>query len=113
MISLKGFNQQIVTMKKSGTPTVNAPAVLSANYTAAAASADATFIGIISSVNDETVGVQMTGYVESSYTGTTAPTRGYCTLAANGSGGVKVASSGRTVIVTNVDTIYRKVGFIL
>lgn len=112
MISLKGFNQQIITLKKSGTPTTGAPAVISANNTAAAAGANGVFVGVINTVSDTTVGVQMTGYVEMAYSGT-APSCGMAILVADGSGGVKAAETGRTVTVVSVDTTYGKVGFIL
>lgn len=75
----------------------------------------ATFIGICTNVNALTAQVQLHGYVQLPYTGSTAPSVGYCRLAANGSGGVSVAgsSTGREYLVLDVDTTDAVVGFML
>ena len=62
----------------------------------------AVFSGVIAGVRDELVTVQYRGFVTLPYTGT-APAVGYANLAANGSGGVKTASGGRSLLVVSVD----------
>jgi hypothetical protein len=59
------------------------------------------------------VTVQTEGYVSLPYSGT-APQPGYVSLAADGTGGVKsVATGGRQLLVINVDTDKKTIGFML
>lgn len=62
--------------------------------------------GVAATVSgDGYAGVVIGGLVEVPYTGTTAPTAGWNTLAANGSGGMTVVSEkGAAFLVVSVDT---------
>ena len=64
------------------------------------------FCGIVRSVaKDGTAcSVQLRGAAEVPYSGS-APTPGFASLSADGSGGVKVDESGRTFLVLAVDTV--------
>ena len=61
------------------------------------------FCGVMESLRKGYAAVQLHGFVTLPYTGT-APGLGYNNLLANGSGGVKVGSVGRSHLVVNVDT---------
>ncbi len=61
------------------------------------------FIGVVEGLRKGHAGVQLHGFAQLSYTGT-APGLGYVALAADGSGGVKTADTGRSVLVVQVDT---------
>ncbi len=81
---------------------------MSANGKVAACADGGSFIGVVETFRSGVAGVQLHGFVELPYTGT-APTLGYATLAANGSGGVKTAQSGRSCLVICVDTAAKTV----
>jgi hypothetical protein len=56
----------------------------------------------------------MSGFATLGYTGTTAPTVGYNLLAGDGSGGVKVVTTGgRSMLVIQADTTAKTVGVML
>lgn len=76
---------------------------LSANGKVAPCADGDAFIGVMEGVRKGFTAVQLHGFAEVSYTGT-APSLGYVNLAANGSGGVKTATSGRSHLVVSVDT---------
>lgn len=57
--------------------------------------------------------VQLGGFITADYTGDTAPTAGWCKLSADGSGGVKVDSTGRSYLAVDVDTTTKVVIFAL
>lgn len=60
------------------------------------------FIGVVESVRMGAAGVQLHGFARVGYTGT-APKVGYAVLAADGQGGVKTNTTGRTCLVVEVD----------
>lgn len=88
-----------------------APVAMSGSNRVKDCASGETFIGVCTNVNDVTAQVQLHGYVQLPYTGT-APTAGFCSLAANGSGGV-TAGDGREYLVLDVDTTDAVVGFML
>lgn len=63
-------------------------------------------LGVAASVSGDCyAGVVISGLVEVPYTGTTAPTAGWNTMAANGSGGMTVVTEkGASFLVISVDT---------
>ena len=75
---------------------------------AASCSAGDRFCGVAEVIRGDYAGVQIHGFAGVSYTGT-APTLGYVNLSANGSGGVKVDSSGVSYLVLEVDTAAKTV----
>lgn len=89
---------------------------VSANGTAAVCAAGNDFAGMAVSVSHggDACSVQLGGIVTAAYTGDTAPTVGFGTLAADGSGGVKVvASGGRSHLIVSVDTTAKTATFVL
>ena len=102
-ISMQGIGESCLSAKKGSAATVGYPCHFSANDTVADSANGAVFSGVIAGVRDELVTVQYRGFVTLPYTGT-APAVGYATLAANGAGGVKTASGGRSLLVVSVDT---------
>jgi len=72
------------------------------------------FMGIAVSATAEAAAVQLGGYVRCTYSGT-APSVGYVQLVADGSGGVAVDEDekGSILLVLDVDTAEKTVGFML
>ncbi len=85
------------------TATVGGVCALVDNGKIGAATDGGSFIGVVESFRAGAAGVQLHGFAEVVYTGS-APALGFVTLAANGSGGVKTAASGRSCLVIAVDT---------
>lgn len=71
---------------------------------AGACSAGDGFIGVVESVNGTQAGVQVAGFAQVSYSGSSTPTPGYVKLSADGSGGVKVDTAGVGYWVVRVDS---------
>jgi hypothetical protein len=70
------------------------------------------FFGVLTSVRSGAACVQLRGYVELPYTGT-APTVGWCALAADANGGVAATSGAHEFLVLTVDTTAKTVGLYL
>lgn len=68
------------------------------------------FCGVAETIRGSIAGVQLHGFVTLPYTGT-APTMGYVTLSANGSGGVKVDTNGASYLTVQVNTTAKTVTF--
>ncbi len=113
-ISFNGFNEKAATLEFTGTIANGDVVKMSANNKVAACVADNDFCGVLKQgESDSFATVQLCGYAEVPYTGT-APTVGYSTLAGNGTGGVKVVTTGgKSHLVLNVDTTAKVVGFLL
>ena len=90
---------QVVKMKSGGT--------------VAACSADDPFCGVALCCKDDACTVQVSGFVTVGYSGA-APAVGWCSLAADGKGGVKTAASGGTpCLVADMDTTGKTVTIML
>ena len=61
------------------------------------------FFGVVQAVDDATAAVQVEGFVEVHFTGTT-PARGYTKLSSDGNGGVKVDSAGMEYLVVRLNS---------
>lgn len=79
------------------------PVKLSGNASVAPCADGDVFCGVLEGRRGGFGAVQLHGFVTLPYAGT-APTLGYNTLVSNGSGGVKVATGGRSLLVVSVDT---------
>ena len=110
-VSFRGIGENVVTFK-TATAVAGKPVTLSANDTVAKSADDDVFCGVCIKVEDGYAAVQLAGYVELPYTGDTAPTVGYCTLLADGTG-IKADEDGRSILVINVDTTAKTAGIIL
>ena len=111
-ISIKGYGENTATFRTSGIVSASHVVKMADNLTVSECSAGDKFIGTAVSVKNEYAGIQLDGYVTVNYSGT-APTVGYCTLVADGNGGVKTASAGKEYLVTDVDTTAKTAGIIL
>ena len=61
------------------------------------------FIGVMEDIRKGCCAVQLHGFAELAYSGS-APALGYAELVADGNGGVKTGTGGRTCLVVSVDT---------
>lgn len=109
--SLNGFDSKIATFASSEPK--GTVVSMSGNMTVSKAAAGAAFCGVCIDSRDGFASVQLSGYCRLPYSGT-APAVGYAMLAADGNGGIKtVTSGGRTLLVTDIDTVNTSVGIIL
>lgn len=113
-ISFNGFNENSATFEIGGVVEKGNVVKMSSNNKVTACSSGNDICGVVRAIeSDGYATVQLSGYVEAPYTDT-APTVGFCTLAGNGSGGIKVvATGGRSHLVLNVDTTSKIAGFLL
>ena len=113
-ISFKGFNANNVTFF---CPTEIAPGkvikMAGDGEVEAAANGDAVF-GVNIQWRNQYAGVQLAGYVECQYSGTT-PNYGFEKLCVDSNGGVKKSSDASAIAyrVLHVDTANKIIGFIL
>ena len=68
------------------------------------------FCGVVEAIRGETAAVQLHGFATQTYSGT-APTCGWCALAANGTGGVQMDGADRKYLVVRVDADRKTVTF--
>lgn len=94
--------------------TENTVVKLSANGTVAACADGDAFCGTVCSVSHEgdACSVALGGMITVPYTGT-APAVGYAGLSADGTGGVKADSAGRSRLVADVNEADKTVTFVL
>ncbi len=111
-VSFNGFNEKISTFICHGTVDKNEPVVMYGNKTVSAAESGDVFIGIAVNSDGAHTTVQLEGHVKLPYS-STAPTVGFCTLAADGNGGVCVSDTGRKCLVLNVNSTASTVEFLL
>ncbi len=113
-VAFNGYKESLATFKAANGLTAGVPVKVSANGTVDRCAAGDNFCGVASGVGSGYASVQMGGFVSLPYTGATAPVVGYTSLAADGSGGVKVVTEGgRSMLVFEVDTTVKTVGFML
>lgn len=103
-ISYEGIGAWCATFAGSGVKEGEAVKV-SANGTVAACAAGESFCGAVAAVSRDgaACSVQLAGFITVKYSGATAPTVGYCALAADGNGGVCVKTGGRSYLVAEVN----------
>ncbi len=111
-ISIKGYGENTATFGTQGLVCVSHPVKMAGNLTVGPCTAGDNFAGVAVNVRNEYAGVQLAGFVTVDYSGT-APVPGYCTLAADGKGGVSVNENGRKYLVVTVDTVKSTAGIIL
>lgn len=111
-VSMEGIGNQNITFCFDAAPKVGYPCAMASNYRICDAAADAAFFGVTQRLYNGYASVQTAGYVELPYTGT-APTVGWATLAADGSGAVKTAETGNRCLIVMVDKTNSKVGLFL
>ena len=106
-ISLNGFGENVATFAVSGEVKSGMPVKISANGTVAPCAAKDKFCGLVLSVHNGYAAVQMTGYAG------TKPTVGYQTVNADGTGKVQVETTGRLLLITDVDEPEGTCGLVL
>ena len=111
-VGFQGIKEQAATFLSDNKLT-GVPVSVTANGTVAACSDGGHLAGVAISTGNGMNTVQLAGYVELPYSGTTAPTLGLNTLVGDGDGGVKVASAGRSCLVVQLDTSAKRVGLFL
>jgi hypothetical protein len=112
-ISLKGFNDNAATFYYDGAADVGDVVKISANDTVTGCSSNNVFIGVLRKIENEFSTVQISGYARVRCSGT-SPSHGLATLAADGSGAVKIVSTGgREYMVMDVDTKDGTIGILL
>lgn len=117
-VSYNGFDVKHITFEKQSSTEIKVGDLVITNaqgYLEKAASSSP-FFGVATCVRDNFVSVQVSGYVELDYTGSTVPS-GMCKLYSNGAGGVSVdsstAASNPARMVLKADTANKKIGMIL
>ena len=114
-VSYEGIGQWAATFACSGVSEGQAVKV-SGNGTVAACAENGGLDGVVLSVarDGKACSVAMGGMVTVSYTGASAPAAGWNSLAADGSGGVKVVSDGgKSHLAVEVDTTAKTVTIVL
>lgn len=111
-VNFNGIGDKTVTFK-AGAVTEGAVCKVTANGTVAACSSGDSFAGVARHVRAGYTDVQLGGYALVSYTGSTAPTLGWCGLSANGNGGVSADAKGRQYLVVEMDTTNSILGVFL
>ncbi len=112
-VSFNGYDKKILTFKKGISVTIGSPVKISGNNTVVDCSDEDNFCGIAISIKNDYVGVQMRGYVSSTYSGTTTPTVGYSKICADGSSAFKPDSTnGKNVLIVEVNSTDKTLGFI-
>lgn len=98
-ISFESIGSEYVTFSARGTLSQGTPCKVIANGAVMACTAGDDFCGVACAPKNDTVAVQLRGFVTLPYTGT-APTLGYCGLVADGTGKVKVSSDAARKFLT-------------
>ncbi len=102
--SFNGLGQEYVTFQTAATAADEGKVCKAADGgSAEVCDAGDGFFGVLAGVRGGAACVQTKGYVELPYTGT-APTVGWCALAADGTGGVKALAGAHEFLVVSVDT---------
>ena len=111
-ISMKGYGENTATFRTDGIVCASHTVKMSENFTVAPCQADDEFSGIAINARNEIACVQLDGYVDVPFSGS-APEVGYCSLVADGNGGVKISAGAREFLVVNVDAVNGTAGIIL
>lgn len=113
-VSFNGVGEQVVSFEAAAGVQPGGAVKLSDNGTVAPCAAGDVVCGTAVTVRGGIAGVMISGYCRLSYSGDTVPAVGYQLIAADGSGGVKIVTTGgRQLLVTDVDATAKTVGVIL
>ncbi len=110
-VSYNSIGQLCITCLGTG-PQINAPCKVSTSNTIATCLEDDPIDGVVVTKGDYLSTVAIRGFVTLPYLGT-APSFGYCALAAAGNGKVKILQGAREFLVLQVDTAKKTVTFCL
>lgn len=112
-ISLNGCGENVATFEAEFGVTPGMPVKMTGNGAVGPCSANDAFCGVAVSMRGGFAAVQLGGYVRVPYSGTTTPAVGYQTLNGAGDGTVQVEATGRSILVTDVDTAAKLCGILL
>jgi len=112
-ISLNGCGENVATFEADISVTAGMPVKMTGNGIVGACAAKEQFCGLAVSVRGGFAAVQLGGYAQVPYSGAAAPAVGYQTLNGAGDGRVQVEATGRSILVTDVDTTAKTCGMIL
>ena len=111
-ISMKGYGENTATFNADGIVCASHTVKMANNLTVAPCQDGDDFIGVAVNIRNALACVQLDGYTKVTFSGT-APAVGYCSLVADGNGGVKVSEGAREYLVTDVDAVNGTAGIIL
>ncbi|MGX8711538.1 hypothetical protein ACRQU7_18025 [Caproiciproducens sp. R1] len=111
-ISLNGYGEQMATFEAESGVAPGIPVKMTGNGLVGVGQAQDEFCGVAVSVRGGFAAVQLHGYVTVAYSGT-APAVGYRFLSCDGNGGVQAESTGRSLLVTDVNAAAQTCGIIL
>lgn len=112
-ISLNGCGETVATFEADAGVTAGIPVKLTGNGLVGPCAAKDAFCGVTLSVRGGFAAVQLKGYVTVPYSGTAVPAVGYQTLNGAGDGKIQVEGTGRSILVTDVDTTAQTCGILL
>ena len=113
--AFNGIDNQVVTFQ-TGAAEAGKPVAMEANNTVKTAPGGAAPVGILLNKRRDHGAVQIRGYVQVAYGGSSAPALGWNSLVADGSGGLRLAASGETgrpCLVVNLNTADKTMGLFL
>ena len=110
--SMNGYGENAASFKTDGIVCSTHPVKITDNFTVSPCADGDAFAGIADGVRGNIACIQLAGYAEVTYSGA-APAFGWCSLAADGKGGVKVSENGKEYLVTRIDAENNKVGIII
>lgn len=111
--SFSGFGENAATFAAESGVTAGAPVKMSASGTVSACAAGDSFCGVALGVNNGCAAVQLSGYVRLPYDGT-VPTVGWQNVSAAAGGKAQAGgTSGRSLLIVDVDEADKTFGVIL
>lgn len=112
-VGFKGFKEQVLTFLAESEIEAGYPVTIADTGLISNSAADDEFIGVATQSGDKFAPVMVNGYTILTYSSGT-PECGWQYLTADGSGGVKIASSGKQArLVVEIDTDNSTIGVIL
>lgn len=100
--NMNGFDRKEVTLYAAATAVEGNTVNLISKTTAGASPEGSDFIGVCTLIRNGMASVTLRGYATVPFSGT-SPSLGYNKLSADGSGGVKVSDSGRSILVVDIN----------
>ncbi len=101
-VSFQSIAQQCATFYADEGIATGIPCMMEENNKVCPCDTAEPFIGVILDQRAGLATVALTGFVEVTFSGT-APTLGYCSMAANGNGGVQCLEGEKKYLVVSVD----------
>lgn len=111
-VSYQAIAQDCASFFASTTVKAGNLCIMNVNSTVRNCSAGEAFHGVVQFVRESLASVVVRGFVTVKYTGT-APTVGYCALAAAGATTVQITDGAREYLVVNVDTTNKEICILL